>query len=179
MVNILISSSLHYGRYHCCDLIKRTGLLESQPAISYIWHTRWNVIYHHMAVIFKKVSESFDSLVFMKKNRNAVMFQFSFALPGFSGELSCWMCALYVFQKPLHTSNCVLKISSNVLRGPEWELTEPWRWTNETFHLVPGTAWLLATLPLIVQSLFAAWNTEGLLNSSPPFKQSGRWLGGF
>lgn len=39
---------------------------------------------------------------------------------------------------------------------------------------VPRYVWLLAALPLIVESLFAAWNTEGLLNSSLPFKKSGR-----
>lgn len=39
---------------------------------------------------------------------------------------------------------------------------------------VPRYVWLLAAFPLIVESLFAAWNTEGLLNSSLPFRKSER-----
>lgn len=39
---------------------------------------------------------------------------------------------------------------------------------------LPRYVWLLAALPLRVESLFAAWNTGGLLNGSLPFTKSRR-----
>lgn len=42
---------------------------------------------------------------------------------------------------------------------------------KQNLSSLPRYVWLLAALPLIVESLFAAWNTEVLLNSSLPFKK--------
>lgn len=121
IVNIFISSFLGCDRNHHSSLIMLIRLVESQEPTGCIWHSRWNLIYHHISVISKIILESFElSLVFMKKKSDVVTFQFSFAFPEVSGELTCSMWALYGFRN-LFTPVTVLykfpAMCSEVLSG--------------------------------------------------------------